>query len=86
LHISAHGDREGLATTNQDEILNEEPGKLLGPSFAGKRLFLSACSMIHKQMAADIIPATKCYSVVGPRRDILLTEAAINRRLSVHFE
>ncbi len=77
LHISAHADREGLATTNQDEVSNRELGKMLGKRFVDRRLFLSACSIVHKQMAADIIPATGCYSVVGPRQDIGFAEAAV---------
>ncbi|GBQ36921.1 hypothetical protein GOB83_06685 [Acetobacter fabarum] len=77
LHISAHADHEGLATTNQDEVGNRELGEMLGRRFADRRLFLSACSMVHKKMAADIIPATNCYSVVGPRQDIGFAEAAV---------
>lgn len=77
LHISAHADLEGIATTNQDEVSNRELGEMLGKRFADRRLFLSACSIVHKQMAADIIPVTGCYSVVGPRQDIGFAEAAV---------
>lgn len=77
LHISAHADKNGLATTNQDEITNAELGAMLGDGFANRRLFLSACSIVHKRMAADIIPVTKCFSVVGPRRDIQFAEAVV---------
>lgn len=77
LHISAHADPDGIATTNLDEISNLELGRLLGPAFAGRRLFLSACSIVHKAMASQIIPVTQCYSVVGPRRDISFAEAAV---------
>lgn len=77
LHISAHADREGIATTNQDEVSNRDVGEMLGKRFADRRLFLSACSIVHKQMAADIIPVTGCYSVVGPRQDIGFAEAAV---------
>lgn len=77
LHISSHADREGIATTNQDEVSNRELGEMLGKRFADRRLFLSACSIVHKQMAADIIPVTGCYSVVGPRQDIGFAEAAV---------
>ena len=44
---------------------------------AGKRLFLSACEMVHKEMASQIIPATHCVSIVGPRDVIRFTEAAV---------
>ena len=77
LHISAHADQEGLVTTNQDEISNAELAAMLGDSFVNRRLFLSACSIVHKRMAAEIIPVTKCFSIVGPRRDILFAEAVV---------
>jgi hypothetical protein len=77
LHISAHADHEGIATTNLDEITNRELGEMLGKGFADRRLFLSACSIVHKEMASQIIPVTGCYSVVGPRRDIGFAEAAV---------
>ena len=77
LHISAHADHEGIATTNLDEVTNRELGEMLGKGFADRRLFLSACSIVHKEMASQIIPVTGCYSVVGPRRDIGFAEAAV---------
>lgn len=77
LHISAHADSEGIATTNLDEISNRELGEMLGSAFADRRLFLSACSIVHKEMAALIVPVTQCYSVVGPRRNIGFAEAAV---------
>lgn len=77
LHISAHADRAGIGVTNGDEISNAELGEMLGRPFAARRLFLSACEVVHKQMAGDIIPATRCYSVVGPRRNIGFAEAVV---------
>lgn len=77
LHISSHGDRTGMITTNGDAIGNDELAGYLTPSLSGKRLFLSACSMVHREMAAAIIPATGCTSVVGPRTDVAFSEAAV---------
>jgi hypothetical protein len=77
LHISAHADPEGLCTTNQDEIDYDELAELLSPHMKGRRLFLSACSMVHKDMAEAIIPKTGCYSVVGPTEDIAFTTASV---------
>ncbi len=77
LHISAHGDTEGMCTTNQDEIDYDELADLLKPTLSRRRLFLSACSMVHEDMAKEIIPKTGCYSVVGPREDIAFTTAAV---------
>lgn len=77
LHISAHGDKEGLCTTNLENIDFDELGDLLQPYLKGKRLFLSACSMAHKDMAAYVIPKTECYSVMGPEDDIDFHRAAL---------
>jgi hypothetical protein len=77
LHISAHADSEGMCTTNQDEIDYDELADLLTPALNKKRLFLSACSMVHEDMAKVIVPKTGCYSVVGPRESIAFTAAAV---------
>lgn len=77
LHISAHGDKEGLCTTNQEPIDFDELGDILQPHLKGKRLFLSACSMVHEDMAAYVIPKTECFSVMGPADDIDFHRAAL---------
>lgn len=77
LHISAHGNHRGMCTTNQDEIDYAELGNLLTPTLEDRRLFLSACSMVHDDMAREIIPRTGCYSIVGPTEDIEFTVAAV---------
>lgn len=77
LHISAHGDPEGMCTTNQDEIDFDELSELLNPFMSGRRLFLSACSMVHEDFAELIIPDSGCYSLVGPTEDIYFSDAAI---------
>lgn len=77
LHISAHAETEGMITTNQEEIDYDELASLLSPSLSGKRLFLSACSMVHEDMAKELITKTGCVSVVGPREDILFSDAAV---------
>jgi hypothetical protein len=77
LHISAHGDPEGMCTTNQEPIDYDELAHLLKPHFKNKRLFLSACSMVHQEMAAYLIPKTECFSVIGPIDDIEFHKAAI---------
>lgn len=77
LHISAHGEPEGMVTTNLDEIDYDELSDLLIPHIRNKRLFLSACSMVHEDMAAHLIPNTGCYSIIGPNDDIHFHRAAI---------
>ncbi|WLH46254.1 hypothetical protein [Pseudomonas beijingensis] len=77
LHISAHGNEDGLFTTNQNEISYSELAKILAPHLKKRRLFLSACSMIHDNFLSALFPTTKCISVVGPREVINFSDAAV---------
>mgnify|MGYP003381536645 CR=1 FL=1 len=77
LHISAHADAEGMCTTNQEEIDFDEMAETLKPHLKRRRLFLSACSMVHEDAAAALLQGTGCYSVVGPTEDIRFTDAAV---------
>lgn len=76
LHISCHGGENSIWTT-LDEITYDELGLTLKNKLEKKRLFLSACSVVNKDMAKTIIPQTKCYSIIGPARDIGFNDAAI---------
>lgn len=76
LHISCHGGENSIWTT-LDEITYDELGLSLKNKLEKKRLFLSACSVVNKDMAKKIIPQTKCYSIIGPARDIGFNDAAI---------
>ncbi|WP_439890914.1 hypothetical protein ACS7SF_17420 [Ralstonia sp. 25C] len=77
LHISSHGEPEGLVTTNLEEIDFDELAEMLRPHMNGRRLFLSACSTVHEDLAKALLPASGCYSVVGPTENIYFTDAAI---------
>ena len=77
LHISAHADRNGISTTNLDQISNADLAEYLNPALRGKRLFMSACSAVHEGMAGLLFPTTGCISIVGPRTDVRFTEAAV---------
>lgn len=77
LHISAHADAEGMCTTNQDDIDFDELAEIVNPHLKERRLFLSACSMVHEDLAKAIIPSSGCFSVVGPNEDIFFTDAAV---------
>lgn len=77
LHISAHGNENGMCTTNQDEINFDKLAAILNPHLKDRRLFLSACSMVHEDLARAIIPHSDCYSVVGPIKGINFSEAAV---------
>lgn len=77
LHISAHANEEGMCTTNLDDIHYSDLAKLLTPCMNGRRLFLSACAMVHEKMAKAIIPTTQCVSIVGPREAVTFSDAAV---------
>ena len=85
LHISAHGDKDGMCTTNQDEISNVELAKMLKPYLKNKRLFLSTCSMVNEKMAKEMILRTECISVVGPRKSIYFPDAVLYWQLLYHL-
>ena len=77
LHISAHANQEGMCTTNQDQIDYADLAEIINRHLNGRRLLLSACSMVHENLAKEIIPNSGCYSVVGPIEDIYFSDAAI---------
>jgi len=77
LHLSCHGDPEGLCTTNQEEIDFNELADMLKPHMQGRRLFVSACKMVNEDLAKAIIPDRGCFSVVGPISDIAFTDSAV---------
>lgn len=76
LHISCHGGNNSIWTT-LDEITFIELGEIFRDKLSGKRLFLSACSVVNKNLAKQLIPFTKCYSIIGPVRAIGFNDAAI---------
>lgn len=77
LHISAHGDKDGICTTNAENIDYPELADLLQPHLKDKRLFLSSCQVVHEKMAAKLIPTTRCLSVIGPTKKIRFSDAAV---------
>ena len=77
LHISSHADADGMCTTNQDEIDFEDLGEILSPHLKERRLFLSACELVHLDLAKAIIPKSGCISVIGPNEKVRFTDAAV---------
>jgi hypothetical protein len=92
LHISTHADPKGICTTNQDEIDFHELADILKPHTSGRRLFLSACSLVHDDFAREVIQLSGCYSVIGPSEDVYFSDAAIvwssiyHLMFSINFE
>ncbi|MFO0838400.1 MAG: hypothetical protein U1D55_07710 [Phycisphaerae bacterium] len=76
LHLACHGNRDGFAFT-LDELRFAEAARLFAPYLAGKRLFLSACSVGRRSFARRLFRASNCLSVVGPDGPIGFAEAAI---------
>ena len=76
LHLSCHGSRNSMETT-LDSISFKELQTMLAPCLENRRLFLSACSMVNKSLAAALLAHTKCHSVIGPNARIKFSDAAI---------
>lgn len=76
LHISSHGNGNGLSLT-LDFIPFKELASILEPYISNRRLFISACEMVSVDLVNEIMPKTNCLSVVGPNTDINFNDAAI---------
>ena len=61
-----------MCITNQDEIDFKNLGTILRPHLKGRRL--SACAMVHRDLAKAIIPQSGCNSIIGPNEDIRFTD------------
>lgn len=78
LHISCHGGaKKDSIWTTIDEIPFKELGNILEHNLYRKRLFLSACSVVNKKLAEEVIQKTQCFSIIGPKNDIAFRDAAI---------
>lgn len=76
LHISCHGSPVSLETT-LDSIPFDELGKILSPCLDKKRVFVSACEMVNKDLADALISDSECYSVIGPSEPVVFSVATI---------
>lgn len=76
LHLSCHANRKVMATT-LDEIKFSELAEILRDIGEDRRIFLSACSMASISLANEVIPKTRCYSILGPSKKIDFDDAAI---------
>ncbi len=77
LHISAHGDPDGICTTNQDDIDVEDFAEMLEPYMKGRRLFFSSCEVVSERLAKEVVAPTLCTSVVGPTEKIKFHDSAV---------
>lgn len=82
LHLSCHGVKDAddatyAIGTTLDVIPYDELARLMNPYLCQKRLFISACSVVNKDLAKKMIPSSECVSIIGPAIDIGFNDAAI---------
>ncbi|WP_444898159.1 hypothetical protein [Microbulbifer sp. SSSA005] len=76
LHISCHGSKNSMETT-LDSISFDELGDILSPCLDDRRVFVSACEMVNRNLAKSLIDDSKCYSVIGPSEPVAFSDATI---------
>lgn len=76
LHISCHGSENTIETT-LDTINFNLFSELVTPYLKSKRLFISACSAVNRDLAKQIFPFVKCYSLIGFNEEVYFNDAAI---------
>lgn len=77
LHLACHGSNSGFALT-LDNVSFKQMSTLLAPVMDKRqRLFLSVCSATRRKLAEPLFEKRKCLSVIGPRKDICFSDAAI---------
>src|SRR5438552_2945088 len=76
LHISCHAGDGSVATT-LDNIPMHDFARIVRPHLKGRRLFLSACSLANSGLADLLMPASGCFSMLGPARDVYVNDATI---------
>lgn len=76
LHISCHGNPTTIRLT-LDRLSFSEFASDVTPYLKNRRLFMSACAVVNKNLAKHVIPASGCHSVVGPRESIYFDDAVL---------
>lgn len=76
LHISCHGSESSIKLT-LDNMNFTELADIIVPYLNYKRFFISACSAVKTELAKEIFPYCKCYSLIGFDDDIYFHDAAI---------
>jgi hypothetical protein len=76
LHLSCHGNNEGLSLTLED-INFADLELIMGSALRYRRLFLSACKAACFAFAEHFIPKHHCYSIMGSPGIIDYDKAAI---------
>lgn len=76
LHLSCHGDKEGINLT-YESIPTDIFIKMVAKYLDRRRLFLSACEVSTKKFTESLIVDSNCTSVVGPKGIIYFDDAAV---------
>lgn len=76
LHISSHGNSTKMFTT-LDKLPFADFAEIVRPALKKRRLFISACSKTNSALAGAIMPGSGCYSIIGPKKDILFGDAVL---------
>lgn len=76
LHISCHGSKNSIELT-LDSIPFGDFASAISPYLRGRRLFFSACSVVNRLLADSLMPRSRCYSIIGPCRDISFGDALL---------
>jgi hypothetical protein len=76
LHLSCHGNAKGMALT-LDNLPVVEMGEMFRPFLDDRRVFLSACELMTPELAANLLEATSCHSVIGPAEVVDVDQAAL---------
>jgi len=76
LHISCHGSRDSFSLTTE-AIPTEEFAAILVPHVRNRRVFLSTCLATNSRLAAELLPDSGCYSILGPKSSIEFGDSAI---------
>ena len=77
LHISANANDAALFFTNNESIDFEEMRSIVGPYLGGRRVFFFACGIVNDKLADKLMRGTGCLSIIGPKREIYFSSAAI---------
>lgn len=76
LHISCHGNSCAIGLSLEQLSFREFAGDI-APYMKNRRLFMSACAVVNKDLASLMLRQSGCYSVVGPRESIDFGDAAL---------
>lgn len=76
LHLSCHGNSSNIGLT-LDTLSFPEFANDINQYLRNRRLFLSACAVVNEDLAKLVIPGSRCYSVIGPRRAIYFDDSVL---------